>query len=227
MTPPPRPDRELALTRNHLYALGTLALALAVLSFFVGVQVGRGEAVPAPAPPVPALVAREVREGDLQVLLANVEAANAASSLTFPEELPKTEPPPASPDPNAPPPDPNAPATQVAAAAPAVAFPAPERPGSAAVAPAPVAAPVPPQEIPAGAFAVQVATRADERDAAALVETLRAAGLSAYRVPSLVDGQSVWRVRVGGYASRDAATAALPEVGARSGSADAVVTAAP
>lgn len=218
-----RSDRELVLTRGHLFALGALSLALAVLAFFVGLQLGRNEAPVAAVALADPLVREEVRSGDLEVLLGRVEAASRpAAALTFPAELPRTEAPPVAPDPAepieavaavAPPPDP---------------FPGdPPRPGSAAIEGVDGAPALPAQEIPKGAWAVQVASRPDEADAAVLVDTLRAAGLAAYRVPALVDGVALWRVRVGGYASKDSAAANLSEVAARSGSTEAVVTQAP
>lgn len=219
-----RPERELVLTRGHLFALGALSLALAVLSFFVGLQLGRTDAPVAPAPAVEPLVREEVRGGDLEVLLARVEAASRPhAELTFPEKLEES-------DPIPPPVDPAAPVDAAAVVAPPVdPFPddANPRVGAATVAgvvsaPAPVA-----HEIPAGKWAVQVASRPDEADAAFLVDTLRAAGLKAYRVPALVDGQALWRVRVGGYNSKEGATAALGEVSARAGSTEALVTQAP
>lgn len=221
-----RPERELVLTRGHLFALGALSLALAVLSFFVGLQLGRTDAPIATAPAVDPLVREEVRGGDLEVLLARVEAASRPhAELTFPEKLEESDliPPPV--DPSAP----VDPAVAAVVAPPVDPFPddATPRVGEAMVAgvvraPAPVE-----QQIPAGKWAVQVASRPDEADASVLVDTLRAAGLQAYRVPALVDGQALWRVRVGGYNSKEGATAALGEVSARAGTTDAVVTQAP
>lgn len=91
---PPRPDRPLAITRAHLFALAALSIAMAVLAFFVGVQLGRREAVVEPAPAgttaIAPLVGEDVRSGDLEVLLTRVEAAQGAS-LTFPSVLPRSE----------------------------------------------------------------------------------------------------------------------------------------
>src|SRR5688500_5576899 len=90
----PRATNQLPLTRNHLYALGALSLALAVLAFFVGFQTGRGKVVAPPVPPVAKLVPEEVARGDLEVLLAGVEQANAGDApLGFPDELPRALPP--------------------------------------------------------------------------------------------------------------------------------------
>jgi cell division septation protein DedD len=215
----PRADRQLQLTRNHLFALGAVSLSLAVLAFFVGMQVGKTQAPPAPAlPPVAPLVGEEARTGDLEVLLAKVEQANKPNDpLAFPGELPKTDAPPAPVDPTA---------AVVEAPPPVDPFPDAPREGSATVA-AGMSASAVVDGVPSGGWAIQVGTRDVEADAQALVETLRAAGLDAYRVVALVDGKPTWRVRVGGYASKDGTTAALAEVSGRAGAGDATVTPAP
>jgi cell division septation protein DedD len=216
----PQPDRQLQLTRNHLFALGAVSLSLAVLAFFVGMQVGKTRAPPVSStPPVAPLVSEEARTGNLEVLLAKVEQAGSKPDpLAFPGELPKTDAPPAPVDPLAPP--------AVAPATPADPFPDGAREGAATI-PAGPSAVSTADGVPAGGWAIQVHTRGDAADAQALVETIRAAGLPAYRVEALVEGRSTWRVRVGGFASKEAATSALGEVSGRAGSADAAVTPAP
>jgi hypothetical protein len=231
--PRPRATNQLPLTRNHLYALGALSLALAVLSFFVGFQAGKGRAAPVPVPQVARLVPDDVRTGDLEVLLAGVEHARGAeSSLSFPAELPHTDPAPAPPVPL----DPTAPegtAMVAPVAAPpepvAAPFPAEVHPGAGAVPPGPVPPLVPggTGDVPLSGWAVQVGQHDVESDADRYVATLRAAGLSAYKVVALVGGHSVWRVRVGGFKSKEAATAALSGVASKAGSAEPSVTPAP
>lgn len=181
MSTPPPVERPLQLTRGHLFALGAFAVALAALAYFLGVTVGRRQ-VEAPEPVVKAdaLVPEEVRSGDLEVLLAKVEATQ--QGVDFPADLPQS--------------------------------PAPVVPGVS-------------DGAPTSGWAIQVAARADETDAQRLVETLRQAGLQAYRVVALVDGKPEQRVRIGGYSTEAAARAALTEVQARSGSAEATVVTAP
>ncbi len=79
-------ERQLSLTRGHLFALGVLSLALAALTFFIGVEVGRQQAPDAPSPVQAGLVPDEVRSGDLEVLLAKVDEHRDAS-LGFPRDL--------------------------------------------------------------------------------------------------------------------------------------------
>lgn len=216
---------QLPLTRNHLYALGTLSLALAVLSFFVGFQTGRGKVVAPPAPAVARFIPNEVADGDLEVLLARVEEATVGDTpLGFPSELPHTEVAPVVPpvigeggivvEAPPPPPPPNP-------------FPTEARPGTVSLAAG--AAVVSPSQgdIPTSGWSIQVGEQAAEPDADRQVETLQAAGLAAYKVVALVDGATVWRVRIGGYSSKDTATAALPGVSSKAGAAKTTVTRAP
>ncbi len=218
-SPRPRATNQLPLTRNHLYAMGALSLALALLAFFVGFSLGRGKAAAPPPAPASTFVPEEVRTGDLEVLLAKVEQANAGdAALGFPAELPRTEPPPPPVDPTAPPVEPTPPPNP---------FPAESRPGTAALGGPPVATPTVDEGVPTSGWAVEVAEHTSEADASRYVETLRAAGLEAYRVVALVGGKTVWRVRIGGYSSKDAATAAVPAVASKAGASSATVTPAP
>jgi hypothetical protein len=80
-------DALIPLTRGHLLALGAMSVALACLSFFLGLTVAnRGRAPEAEAGGVPPLVAAEVREGTLEALLARVSQQQGAE-LSFPGEL--------------------------------------------------------------------------------------------------------------------------------------------
>lgn len=221
----PRATNQLPLTRNHLYAMGALSLALALLAFFVGFSLGRGKA--AAPPPVSAesrFLSEEARTGNLEVLLSKVEQARGVEeAMAFPSELPKSDPPPAPVDPNAPPPtEPVEPPPP-----PPNPFPPEARPGGAQLTTAPVATPTVGEDVPTSGWAVEVAEHAVEDDAARNVETLRAAGLSAYRVVAIVGGRTVWRVRVGGYGGKEAATAAMPAVASKAGVTDVKVTPAP
>ncbi len=237
----PRATAELPLTRNHLYALGALSLALAVLSFFVGFSAGRGRAVAPPSVAVAKLVPDDVRSGDLEVLLAGVEHATAAdAALSFPAELPRSEPSAvAVADAAAAVADAAAAAARVLGAPSAAvaldpalpvlqkAVPADPRLGAGAVAPGAAVAPAPVGVVPTSGWAVQVGQHADSADADRYVATLKAANLAAYKVVALVDGQATWRVRIGGFSSKEAASAALPGVASKSGAANALVTPAP
>lgn len=216
----------LPLTRNHLYALGALSLALALLSFFVGFQTGRGQVIASPTPTVTRFVPNEVATGDLEVLLARVEQATVGdTTLGFPAELPRTDVPPVvvAPvlgeggvlvEPPVPPPEPNP-------------FPVEARPGGASLAPGEPEVVPSTTDLPTSPWAIQVGEQAVESDADRHVETLQAAGLAAYKVVALVGGKTMWRVRIGGYSSKDAATAALSGVSSKAGVAEPTVTRAP
>lgn len=171
-------ERQLSLTRGHLFALGVLSVALASLTFFIGVEVGRQDVPDAPPPAQAGLVAEDVKSGDLEVLLAKVDEHRDAS-LGFPHEL----------------------------VAPVIASTS--------------------DAVPTSGFAIQVAEGDDVARAQRLVETLRAANMPAYRVAAIVDGKTLHRVRIGGYSSEAAATAARGEIAGRAGAAEASVVAAP
>ena len=59
-----------------------------------------------------------------------------------------------------------------------------------------------------GAFAVQLAAFSDDKGANALAGRLKRAGYTAYTEPYKTSKGTLWRVRVGPYPSREAATAA-------------------
>jgi cell division septation protein DedD len=223
--PNPAGPHQLPLTRNHLYALGALSLALAVLSFFVGFQTGRGQVVAPPAPAVARFVRDEVADGDLEVLLGRVEQATVGETpLGFPAELPRAEPAPVVPPPLA---EGEVAAPPPVAPPPVNPFPAEARPGAASLAAGAATTAPSMGDIPAGGWSIQVGEQIAEPDAVRQVETLQAAGLAAYKVVALVDGATVWRVRIGGYSSKETATAALPAVSSKAGAAKATVTRAP
>jgi cell division protein FtsN len=226
-----RANNQLPLTRNHLYAMAALSLSLALLSFFVGYGLGQGKTAAPPPPVASRFIDEEVRSGDLEVLLARVEQAAAESALSFPAELPRTDPPPAEPA------EPAADGEMVDAAVdaeppmppepPPNPFPVPPRVGSAQLQGEPAVLPSSAAEIPTSGWAVQVGEHASEVDAVRQVEELQAAGLSAYRVVALVGGQTMWRVRVGGYTSKDIASAAAPALASKAGARSTVITPAP
>ena len=93
---PPRPrDRQVTLTQGHLYALMAMSIALASVTFFLGMQIGRREVPTVEQPPTRALVGEEARTGDLEVLLTKVEQARPGTQpFEFPLALPRTAPPP-------------------------------------------------------------------------------------------------------------------------------------
>lgn len=218
-----------ALSGGHLLALFALAVSLAALSFFVGYDAGKTQVrVVEVQPSTPPLIGDEARTGDLESLLGRVEQANGRPALDFPKELPASAEVPA-PTPAVGPDGAPLPAgSPTVPVRPADPFPDAQRTGvaevnggSAAVALAPDAG------VPSGGWAVDVASFPSEAEAATHVEGLRAAELAAYRVVALVDGVAVWRVRIGGYPSKDAASAALSSVAAQARSSTARVTKAP
>ena len=81
-------NREIWITRGHLAALGTATLAIALLAFFVGIQVGRSQVDTPSTATTETLLPNAEREDALEALLREVEAAQAAAPpLAFPETL--------------------------------------------------------------------------------------------------------------------------------------------
>jgi cell division septation protein DedD len=93
--------------------------------------------------------------------------------------------------------------------------------GQAAAAPASVG------KVPRDGWAIDLIAVTAAADAEAKVTALAGAGLAAYALPALVGGRSVWRVRVGGYPDRQAASDAFGDVKLRAGVDDARVVRAP
>lgn len=201
-------------------AMGTMAMAMTLTAFFVGLQFGRKLGPPAPvAEAVQPLVGEEAKKGDLEVLLAQVEKARAP--ITFPDRLSEpTEALPPPPDPNAPPVTPDAAAAaamadaeKTAAIATAV-LPKENAPvGQAVIAPVAPAAVAQDPRAPSKGWALRVAKVADEASAEALITSLEARGLKGYRKELLVDGKRQIEVRVGGFSSKEEAEGARGKAG--------------
>lgn len=182
-----RNARDVWISRGHLAAAGSLAVVMSVTSFGLGFLVGRDG--PETAPTV--AVTPYVPDDALIELLARVESSatsdGAVDVLTFPDAL-RGDPGGA---PNVPAPtEPNTESVQIAAAPSA-------EPGDR---------PVP------GAFTVVVGKGEDVAAMRALQAKLGAAGLTAWIGAEIVDGVPAYRVAVGGYATAEAAAAALPIV---------------
>lgn len=175
-------DRAIPLTRGQLLALGAMSMALATLSFFVGLAVGEGPVVPragSPArPTVEPLVGETVRTGSLESLLVRVSGTQG-TEVRFPSAL-------------------------------------------TALVPEATA-----DGVPTGGWAIQVGEYPDADGATRLVTQLRAAELPAYAVLALVDGNKSHRVRVSGFATREAAATAVSDVATRAGSSSPLVVPAP
>lgn len=210
-----RGDHQLWLTRSQLAALGFLSASMSVLTFFIGMQVGRAQ-VPAAAPVVvdQSLTAEALERDTLTELLARVERAAAqqlapaeAGQITFPEQL----------------------TTPVAEVEIPTATPA-EAPPEVEVPPEPGPAPeiqASGDAVPGAGWAVQLYAFPTEEEAEARVAALREAGHPAFRVAALVKGSTWHRVRVGPYPDETAARAAATELGTTLGIADPLVAPVP
>lgn len=213
-------DRQIWITRSHLLALGVATSCVALLAFLVGLQVGRSQAASAEIAvtgPMP-LTPDASREETLEALLREVELARmaegpsdealVAADLQFPTLLEDQEPVFAIQD------DGSAEVGSTVA------------PGGTAEPAAPSSA-GPSGVVPDEGWSIQVASYPTRAEADAALATLSADGHEAYRVAALVDGQTWYRVRVGGFATKVRAETARAALGQTLGVDDLVLAAAP
>lgn len=205
-------DKQIWLTRSHLAALAMLTLFIALLSFFIGLQLGQQRSQAPIQADAPQLLPDPAREDALEALLRQVEAAQAvdanAQDLTFPQALSAGE----------------MPSTPLASAE--------GMTGQlSAVAPPPNLSPPSPQSIPPlpikEGWSIQAFSFEDITEATEKVSYLNEAGWTAYQVAALVNGENWHRVRVGGYPSKEEATAAAAELSSSLGLEDLMIARAP
>jgi len=188
MTDLAKPRREIWITRGHLMALGTATFFIALLAFFVGMQVGRSQSDAPTISSDAALVPEVNRQDALEALLREVEAAQAgAPPLAFNETLAQE----------------NAPTPPLEAS---------EEISSTTEIPAKQPPPPPPPApkdapVPKTGWSIQVASYDSVADADKRVNQLKGMSLQAYRIGALIKGRQWYRVRVGGYTTKEAAEA--------------------
>lgn len=207
----PRSDRQIWITRGHLGALAVTTASLALLTFLVGVQVGRRTAPEVATTDISTgLLPDAESQASLELLLREVELAQGSIdptgqsqvALDFPELLgeegTKT-------------PDAVAPMTATVSIAPAAGDP-----------------PRPPESRPpVDGWSVQIASYPTREEADSHLAVLQEQGLEAYRVAALVDGRTWHRVRIGGFDSRARAEKARASLAERLATPDLVLAAAP
>ena len=204
------PD-QIWITRSHLLALAVTTGCIALLSFFLGVSVGRssagsgdGEAAEAP------LVPDAAKQEDLEAVLRQAAQKQAPKDdFSFPADLPADQ------------------VGQLPAETPLAEGGATSQAAAPPEAPKTEPAEAPVGAVPSGGWAVQVGSYGSAAGADTRVQELTDAGLKAYRVTAVVDGHKAWQVRIGGYSAEAAAKEALPELRAQLGITDLSVTSAP
>lgn len=212
------PD-QIWITRSHLLALAVTTGCIALLSFFLGVSVGRSSAGPGGEgggadPLVPDASAQQ----DLEAVLRQAaHKQGAKDDFSFPGDLPTDQ------VGQLPPETPLAEEGATSKAA-APAAPEPGAPGAEAPAEADGA---PAGDVPSGGWSVIVGSYGSAAGADTRVQELGEAGLKAYRVTALVEGHKAWQVRIGGYSSEASATEALPGLRAQLGISELKLVKAP
>lgn len=205
-----RGERELWITRGHLYALAAMTCFIGLLAFFVGLLFGRsGWGGAPPQAPAQALITPEMEANELDELLARVEAGGGPAqdqALTFQDTLRSGATPPA-------PVEEQAPGEEIHVAA---SHRVPDTPETPVVG-----------DVPEEGWSVQVASTTSEAEADEILAQLGEAGVEAYRVAGVTDGLTWYRVRTGGFSSREEAEGAREEVATRSGRPDCIVVRAP
>ncbi len=184
-------DGTLRLTRWHLGALGLMVAAIASLTFILGWRFGRGSVESASEAAQAGFTPDPEAQKALELLLHEVELAQAARPPQVDANNPNPEQ------------DLAFPATLGGAAA------GPAEPQVAAegspglVDGGPSEGPPRPApgttSNPAAGWAVQVGSYASAAEADARIQALLADGFAAYRLDAFVDGQNWYRVRVGGF----------------------------
>lgn len=217
MATPRRPlqEGEIRITHSHLTALGVAMVSSAALAFLLGIQVGHtgaGDRVTTTVQFTP----KALDQDALESMLREVELARAAappatdSALSFPQALTGAA-------------DPSASAASTTTG--------PDDSSSTDAIPLADSRPaVPPSAggtVPQDGWSVQVATTRDVSTAQARRDELIEGGWPAYVVSSFVDGQSWYRVRVGGFHNADEADEARSELASQRGQDDLVLTSAP
>ncbi len=217
MASPRRPptDAEIRITQSHLAALGVAMAASAALSFLLGMQVGRLGGVSSEAGDVAHFTPDPLAQDELEHMLREVELARTPTApgvdsvLSFPRAL-----------------------TGAASAGDGIAVDNAEEPTiDTESAPLPETRPPPPPmgtaEVPEQGWSIQVATTRELTSAQTRRDELIEAGWPAYVVASFVDGQSWYRVRVGGFENADDAEKARGKLSIALGFDELALTSAP
>lgn len=212
-TRPPLRHGEIRITHSHLAALGVATAATAALSFLLGLELGQLGAGATEAESTAAFTPAPLADDELESMLREVELARSALApsaelpLSFPQALTGAA------DPSLPveiaPGDGTASETEPLADA------GPQPP------------PLPAVPAPHTGWSVQVATSPDLPTAEARRDQLIEDGYDAYVVSSFVDGQSWYRVRVGGFGDAGDAEEARAALSVRLGHDALALTVAP
>lgn len=213
----PLQDGELRITHSHLAALGVALAACTALGFLLGMQVGKLGGVEVEVDTEVPFTPDALAEDELESLLREVELARTTLApstdpdLSFPRALTGAA-------------DAGAAPLPAGDAAPASVDGVASVPLADARPPAPTSLGGP---LPTTGWSVQVATTRDVQVARQRRDDLIDAGWPAYVVSSFVDGQSWYRVRVGGFEDASEANVARAKLSLSLGHDGFALTGAP
>ena len=218
--------REIWLTRGHLWALAVTTCSIAVLTLFIGLHIGRAtNGQSTQVADADGLIAQQIEQDPLEDLLSRIEAAAAdaapEASLSFPAALPEQ---------GEPVPVMEAPEAEEAPEAfvePGEDTPEPPLTSQTEETDDGASEPEVAAEVPTDGWAVQLGAYRTLDEAESRVAELTRDSVAAYRVSALVRGETWYRVKVGGFATRDDALVGRDRLLKRLGLESALVGQAP
>ena len=210
MTEIPKRREQIYITKSHLFALSITTLGISILTFSLGYKVGLTQAAPVPEVRTPPLLPAADQQDTLEELLRQIEKAQENAEATdylFPDENKEA------------------------------ALPVPtqekeeEEEGSASNVRQGKEEPETPefteQTLPGSGWAVQVGSYPSLSEAQERISALQESDLEAYYIVAAVNDQNWYRVRVGGFRTKEAADKGRQTLGNQLDESDFLIYKAP
>jgi cell division protein FtsN len=208
MTDIPKRREQIYITKSHLFALSITTLGISILTFSLGYKVGLTQAAPVPEVSTPPLLPAADQQDTLEELLRQIEKAQEKAEATdylFPDENKEA----VLPIPQLPE-EQGGPASKI-------------RKGKEE----PEAPEFTEQKLPGSGWAVQVGSYPNLDEAQERISSLQEAGKEAYYIVAAVNDQNWYRVRVGGFRTKEAADKGRQALGKQLDEADFLIYKAP
>ncbi len=209
MTELPKRREQIYITRSHIFAISITTLSIAVLTFALGYKTGLSRAAPPPEIVSPPLLPNTEQQDTLEELLRQIEKTHEDSRSTdylFPDEID----------------------------APKLPMPEEEKIVEKTVSeirPASDNAPANPKlsdiDVPNDGWAVQISSFPSEAEAQKTITSLKKKELAAYFVVANIEGKNWYRVRIGGYRTKEMAHKGRNELSVLLGGKDYIISKAP